>query len=356
MQVVLDANIIVSEGFGNSALFRFFLSSSELTGYRAFVPKPVIEEVVGQYRQRLDSGIKKVETETKKLSDLLNRPLLLPTADLQQEVTRFTNELELMLIESNCTLLDYPDIPHEDIVWRAIARRRPFDNKGSGYRDTLVWQSVLDLADRADSRVALLAADKDFQDEEGTLHPDLGEDLENRGQSKDKVLLVNSLLDFVDTYIRPNLKRVFEDNPTRALSQMGIELSDAIGVGVYETYSGVQFSSEDLGVRWEFETLGLDMVSGVSSIEVMDAREVETGKFLLQSHAELVCEFDVFVYKSDAFTIDELSVWDTDWNDHYVRGSITLELGCQLDLVVDVSDPGKGNVQVLSAELETMGP
>ena len=138
-QVMLDASILVAEGFGKSKLFSFFLSSSGIVGHDISVPELVVEEVVARFAVKLDQEVKRIGTSVAKLARHLNKPLVSPINNLvqEEEIARFRANLKSQLIDSNCTILNYPEVRHEEIVRRALARRRPFDAKGSGYRDTL---------------------------------------------------------------------------------------------------------------------------------------------------------------------------------------------------------------------------
>ena len=76
-------------------------------------------------------------------------------------------------------LLPYPDTGHREVAARALARRRPFDTLGhDGYRDALVWETVLALARTLPrGRIAFVSRNsKDFADAGGALHPHLRED------------------------------------------------------------------------------------------------------------------------------------------------------------------------------------
>jgi hypothetical protein len=43
-------------------------------------------------------------------------------------------------------ILPFPRITHEAVVKRALQRRQPFDPEGKdGYRDTLLWESLIEL-------------------------------------------------------------------------------------------------------------------------------------------------------------------------------------------------------------------
>ena len=56
MYIVLDANIIISEGYGNSVHFGLLMSWSSAMGHEVYVPRLAIEEVVARFSRCLDSA------------------------------------------------------------------------------------------------------------------------------------------------------------------------------------------------------------------------------------------------------------------------------------------------------------
>jgi predicted nucleic acid-binding protein len=84
-------------------------------------------------------------------------------------------------------LLPYPEVTHRAVAARALARRRPFDRLGhDGYRDTLVWETVLALArSRPGAHVVFVSRNsKDFAAEVSPgapLHPQLRDDVATLG-------------------------------------------------------------------------------------------------------------------------------------------------------------------------------
>jgi hypothetical protein len=80
-------------------------------------------------------------------------------------------------------LLPYPEVTHRAVAARALTRRRPFDRLGhDGYRDTLVWETVLALARTLPrGRVVFVSRNsKDFAAEDhrdAPLHPHLADDV-----------------------------------------------------------------------------------------------------------------------------------------------------------------------------------
>ena len=267
MHVVLDANIIIAEGFGQSAAFSFLLSSSSAVGHTIDIPALVIEEVVASFKREIERETSQTEKGLGKIVRLLAKPLQSPIADLdiEDETILFHDRMKSKLDESDCAILDYPDTTHEELVKRAVARRRPFDTKGSGYRDALVWESLLNLATSVSDPVVLLSADKDFG-EEGKLCADLVDDLNSRGKRDTNVILIHSLSNFIDTYILPNLKTVtaFEKNPTQALIALGVDVKESLKQSLLEEYVNREWKPAQLKLSREYEVSSLECRSRYS--------------------------------------------------------------------------------------------
>jgi hypothetical protein len=81
-------------------------------------------------------------------------------ADIAPLRLRYRDDLEEILREANGEILPIPTVPHRRLIERAVARRRPFDANGDGYRDALVWESVLELLNLSTDPVALISNDK----------------------------------------------------------------------------------------------------------------------------------------------------------------------------------------------------
>lgn len=47
-----------------------------------------------------------------------------------------------MLVEHAVAIEEIPDVPHVDLVRKAVMRQAPFNEKGAGYRDALIWETV----------------------------------------------------------------------------------------------------------------------------------------------------------------------------------------------------------------------
>jgi hypothetical protein len=90
--------------------------------------------------------------------------------------------LEQILRDAHGEILPIPHVAHEHLIKKAIARHPPFDEKGSGYRDALVWGSVLDVLEGSREPVMFVSADRIFSRDDGSgLAIELVAELHDRG-------------------------------------------------------------------------------------------------------------------------------------------------------------------------------
>ena len=349
MHLVLDSNIIRSADYGSSNFYRFLQRLAKLLGYNIHVPHLVIDEVTAQFEENLKKGKQDTDGEARRWGRILDRSLesSLGGVDPTDETSLFRSKLE-----AYDSILPYPDVPHRELSTRAIHRRKPFDKKGSGYRDSLIWESVVNLAASVDGQVILLAEDGDFTDDKVKLADELQTDLVERGLEKTKVVLVRSIKQFVDSYVRPQLKEILEADPTEVLSKFfDKDPEESIALWVQDEWSGREWTGEEFDLPWEYETLALSMVEGVSQLECLEVNEVSDGDYLLRIGANLECEFDAFVPKAYAYGLEGFSINDFDWNRHYTEGSTNLALRCELDLHVEFAENEVPDISLLSVEL-----
>ena len=354
MLVMLDASTIISAGFGNSALFRFFLSSSEIVGHSVYIPESVIEEVVAKFERTLGCNTQEIKATLRQLRQHLQKPVPSSIDDLDQgqEVNSFRSRLHTQLCNAHCIIAPYPEVSHKELVAQAVTRRRPFDSQGSGYRDALIWHSIIDLLNKYNRKIVFVTDDKDFRDRNRKLHPQLRKDLTDRGHDKSDVILVTSLWGFLDRYIRPSLTNVFESYPAEVLNHLDVDLMDTITIKANETFSGKTMYAEDLHLWWQYEDLHFNSVLDSSNLEITDVREVTKSRYLLRGHVSLECELEGYVHKSDTYIVEDLDVYEFDWNKHYSWVGTTQPVRCEIELSVDSFASVRVSVEVLSMSLE----
>ena len=349
MHLVFDSNIIRSAEFGGSNLYRLLLHLAGLLGYSINVSEIVIDEVTSQIAEELERTKPDADTEARQWGRTLVRSLesSLDGIDPKEEADLFRKKLE-----AYDSVLPYPEVSHRALTMRAIHRRKPFDKKGSGYRDSLIWESIVTFAATVDGQVILLSEDGDFSDGKGILAKELQSDLVERGLEETKVVLVPSIRQFINSYIRPQFKVILESDPAEGLIKFfDMDPDEGIALWVQDECSGKDWAGEELGLPWEYETLLLSMVEGVSNVKWLTASEVSDGEYLLRIAADLNCEFDAFVPKAYAYGLAGFSISDFEWDSYYAEGSTTVALRCELDLHVKFTDAKDLDISLLSMEL-----
>jgi hypothetical protein len=136
------------------------------------VPSSVVEEVIANHARAAaaaKSNLSKVYAERRRLG-------LSKLAEPEPDIEYRTYLLERFDENLGIDVLPWPGVGHERLVSRAINRIPPFDEKGGGYRDSLVWASVVELA-MAGRDVVLISADKAFAGKDGGLAPLLVEEV-----------------------------------------------------------------------------------------------------------------------------------------------------------------------------------
>jgi PIN domain len=318
------------------------------------VPRIVVEETRNKYRETLSKAQQELLARVADLNVLLpaDKQLAIEAADPEATVTDFISRFDARLAELGATRPDYDDISHGEVVGRDLQRRRPFQESGRGYRDTLLWETLLRKVASTESSTFLVTQNtKDFcsEDRSGNLHLHLVADLRARGLPGDAVKVCATLEAFVDEHLKPLL-------PTNA------EVLAAIQNDEYDLFSFSEFfdrTRRDIGRQIErqlnslhlpgwptelLETPSVGYVEDPSSVDIAEAYEVEDDKVFLAYDVTANVDLDLFVYKPDFFWISErvpLDVQDREWSDHYVWASKVVTLPFRVSLVLKLGAPDK---------------
>lgn len=350
LRFVFDASALIAEGHGDSDALNFFLFSSRLVGHQVCLPPHVLDEVLSHYKRTLTDKVNAAKSSFAKAAKLMpDKPHPpFPAIVIDDALAKKTTLLRERLDGASCTTLPYPVTSHEYLAQRAISRKRPFDTSGSGYRDALIWESILMLVSDCPGDVVFITADKDFADADGALHTDLKQDLESKAYPGNKVVLVKDIARAIDQFIRPELTRI--NTIDRAATSMGPDPSSHLAHSIEQEYvQSRTWRPDELGLPWHFEDISIESVVGVSAIRAIDTRELDDGQLLVKINAVLDCVLDVHVQRSEVHALEELDITEN-WNRQYVRGEIRRSIHSTMAVAVGQSDRGAPEVQVLSLE------
>lgn len=171
--VILDATELSRDWLCTGLKYQILEHTGHVQWLTVVVPPSVLEETAANYFR----NVEKANQELARLNkDRVRLGLSIINVDHDDfDYRRYIRER--FRVRLGITVPDWPTVPHADLVSRAVSRVPPFDEKGSGYRDSLVWAHAIEFASRG-ADVALVSADRIFAGSDNTLTPELAKEVE----------------------------------------------------------------------------------------------------------------------------------------------------------------------------------
>ena len=314
----------------------------------------VVDEVCNKFKENLVEQVTKVNNALRDLNKMLPDPSLsLDEIDVEEKCKEYKDFLGMFIIESGMTVAeDYSDIKHEIVVRRALQRKKPFKTDGNtGYRDYLVWQTCLEVAQRYTIEEIHFISEntRDFADQNDRekLHPDLLEDLTAIKIPESRFFYWNSLRNFIDKYAKQKLDVIeahealvdeIEKNETGFL----VPVQDFVGSKVI----GCSLSGFDVLVPGESEVLK-ELASAVGP-QIEDISELDDDRLLLGITMDCIGVVTSVKNSSDIKDIEEyeMDVEVVDKNGDICNLETTLGLQVQLRAVFSKSSKVITSIEV----------
>ena len=196
--MLLDSTVLVADPLLTSTAWKVLAHARRRQGLRLCITEVVLLEAIAGYQRRLADAESAFDSWVKKHSRSLG-----PTSatneiriGLAEQGAAYSEQLGAVLDEVPVEVLPFPEISHRTLVERAVARIPPCNQRGDGYRDSLNWFTILEVARSADTTVLWVTNDGgDFADSSGNdFQPALKAELDELDLGT-SVRLVRSLRD-----------------------------------------------------------------------------------------------------------------------------------------------------------------
>jgi predicted nucleic acid-binding protein len=306
VRIVLDSSVVVEHDWNlahNDA--QALLAACDRGAIELFVPQVVIEEVVNRYERRESKKIKALNDARAELRNMRGPR---SGGELEGEAEGqpgYSMHLRKVIRDAGGELPDFPEVTHKELVRRALGGRRPFNDAGRlGYRDTLIWYTILEIARDGDT-VVFATEDGDFRPADGAdrLHDHLIADMRQRGIDPERVSVVPSLAAVVKQVLEPALYVLKELNAQLDRDEdwgrkLGKSLKDvakneADHADLSEVSVGIDVDHEAYAGEVVDETLG--EVDDFRRFAIIDAIPLDGGRFGIEAWLEATAFFDVTV-------------------------------------------------------------
>lgn len=212
MRIFLDSSVIIATGLGlRSSGFSRLQEFARRKDIELITSQVVIAEVTNKFQQQLVEQLTSASNALHKLGRTVDQQFQLDVTDeySSKKVRDFRDQLVSLFEDTGGWIMDHPEVPHDTLVKRSVRGVKPFGGKNDGYRDALIWFSVLEaVSDAKRDELELLyfgtSNSNDFSVKESTpprLHQDLADDLLAREFLEDDVVLFVSLGDIIANQI-----------------------------------------------------------------------------------------------------------------------------------------------------------
>ncbi len=317
-------------------------------GSTVFIPEVVRDEIEAKFGKRLDETIEGLKNAAQSLARLIDGEYKIPELDKSQELVEYSKRFRTRLAELRVRTLPYPSIPHADLVKRQVNHLRPFQAKGTGYRDALIWNSLLELVRGAKEDCVLVTGNlADFsasRESPSVIHSDLKKDLDNMG-FKVKVSVSKDLNAFLDEHAKPSLKKL-DDLKKELENGKPINLKRELESRFNLIFEEINNNSSRLLKLRRYDLRRLEEPIGISSMDedptelhIDDVLEFMGQDVYLEFTGEYEAELSGYLQHVDAYGLHKdsiLYVTDWDWSEYYVQVGANVTLRISFRAVLDL--------------------
>lgn len=279
--LIFDTNAFVQDFRMDGHSFSVLLSNMGAVADLVVLPRVVLAEAANKYQQAIDSVSKDVRNLSRRTSRLLGNDFeFVGPDDLALARDNYADFI-VERLGKKCRVVGYPNVSHEKLVDRAVSKRKPFKESGSGYRDALIWESVLEVLAWEDAPNVIFVTQnrKDFLAEEG-LAQDLLNDLVERNVNPNRIETFLGVDDLTKERILPHLDQLDE-------LKAQIEADGVPGIVIATWLEDAAFDEVD---KSEVANLlvGLDPAEGadVELSEVYDVRNINVEQSYIVAEGE----------------------------------------------------------------------
>ena len=349
MFIVIDTNAVNGDLLLQAPAIKKLISKATEQGYKICFPEVVIAEMEKHFHERIDTASKGLRKSAKALNDLLGVNTLevqsLKKCESLQK--KYSKTIKSTIEKFRGIILNEPLISKKELMYKAVNRKKPFQDNGKGYQDALIWGNILDLSKQysdipaiTEPRVIFVTNNHgDFcMSAELELHRDLVEELEDIGVDSVVVKVVKNLDDASTLLLSHSDEIILKETMAfmTSASFNDSELKVELERKILDKLPYTLLSNDDIGLGDIFEDPTIDMVNEDYVFQNVEVEPLALGEIAVAINVSVTCLLDVFVPKFEAVHLAEyegLSIYDHHWNNHYVAGQIEKNIWFKIDFI-----------------------
>lgn len=201
MDIILDTNIFRNDFFFKSNDFQILKDYLKKTDSSFILPDIILEELKGLYKKTLNERILSYKKACRELNNVLNENISEHEIDVEIQLKTYIEFVLKKLKIDKRKIIPYKNDYLPELVKRAIAKQKPFKDEDKGFRDTIIWLTLIDYCKICHEKQVIFISNnpKDFGDENksSVLNPQLSEELLDH---QIKINYYSTTKDFVESH------------------------------------------------------------------------------------------------------------------------------------------------------------
>lgn len=328
VKVLLDTSAIYPDVCFRSADSRILLDAIGTRIPGVLVPEVVLRELVNKQREALVDAFDTHQKLTRTLTQVCVEPpeRLMRPANVGERGAAYHVFLINLMKPPLWLKLPMPQVSHDAVVTRELLRRKPFSPKGTGYRDYLIWLSLLEYAKANPDPIHFITGNtKDFA-EGGELHPDLVADLKAIRADR-RIHLHTSIRAFVGKSILPTLAH--DDRILREIERGSLrdfDLREWFVANQDEMIYPDDIGGAGLGTGPDGFHVHFRTDPEILSVDATEVRTLNSGDTLVHGAAKVRVELSVSSSETDFDRREVREFWQTS------GGDVSMNDECEVDI------------------------
>jgi len=294
MHIILDTNILRSDFSLRSGQFESLIDYSKKTGSIIVLPQLVLEELASLYKRSIIECYANATNAIKNLNSLLEKPVAELKYNLSCEALseEYIKYVEHKLNAYCLSKPEYKDSYLKQLVHKSINRIKPFSDKGDGFRDGIIWLTIVDyitLNGFDDEYTFISNNTRDFSDFNGNrLHVDLLSDIVS---SRTKFNYYKNLNAFLESHASDidfiSNDWICKNLDWELINLQALKMVEAIHYVYYEAYYKKTIS--DNNEKFNYEVLKASICRKLDAFYV---NKSSTETFTIHSRLSGICEIN----------------------------------------------------------------
>lgn len=320
MKIFIDTNIFFNNWMLKSAHFQLLSNYIKNTDSSLLISDVVIKETENKYKEELEKIKKEMNSLSIKIGRFTESFFTIDMIGLPTETYNFSSILQNYFphfIEISCE-----NINNKRLVQKAILTKRPFRDNEKGFRDAVIWHSLLkyisDMSLKEDI-ILITNNSSDFFEKKGdkfVLHDDLKDDLKELGLTNE-FKIFTSLKSFNEENIDEELHGFVHEDSSSIIEQFGEILEEhfeSFALGYMNNLSIREIREIFYNSDWETDYLELmksssfDVWEGMEDLSISDCYKIDNDRIAFQYSFNLRrCTFEFTLNTSD-YIVNKLGI------------------------------------------------